>query len=49
MTVAEAEQAGYRPCLLCRPELAPGTSITDASANLVYRAAKLLEKNCREE
>lgn len=45
-TAAEAEQAGYRPCLLCRPELAPGTSVTDATANLVYRAAKMLEKNC---
>ena len=32
LTAAEAEKAGYRPCLLCRPELAPGTSITDANA-----------------
>lgn len=45
-TAAEAEQAGYRPCLLCRPELAPGTSIADATANLVYRAARVLEENC---
>lgn len=45
-TAAEAEQAGYRPCLLCRPELSPGTSITDATSNLVYRAARMLEKNC---
>ena len=45
-TPAEAEQAGYRPCLLCRPELAPGTSITDSKNNLVYRAARALEKNC---
>lgn len=45
-TAAEAEQAGYRPCLLCRPELAPGTSIMDATANLVYRAARILEENC---
>jgi AraC family transcriptional regulator of adaptative response / DNA-3-methyladenine glycosylase II len=44
-TAAEAEQAGYRPCLLCRPELAPGTSITDATANLVYRAARMLEES----
>ena len=46
LTAAEAEQAGYRPCLLCRPEIAPGASITDAAANLVYRAARMLEKNC---
>ncbi len=45
-TAAEAEQNGYRPCLLCRPELAPGTSISDANANLVYRAARMLEENC---
>ncbi len=45
-TAAEAEQAGYRPCLLCRPELAPGSSITDATANLVYRSARMLEENC---
>ncbi|MEA4969983.1 MAG: AlkA N-terminal domain-containing protein [Candidatus Pelethousia sp.] len=44
-TAAEAEQAGYRPCLLCRPEVAPGTAITDATANLVYRAARMLEEN----
>lgn len=45
-SAAEAEQAGYRPCLLCRPEIAPGNSITDSAANLVYRAARMLEKNC---
>lgn len=45
-TAAEAEQAGYRPCLLCRPELAPGFSTADATANLVYRAARMLEENC---
>ena len=45
-TAAEAEQAGYRPCLLCRPELAPGTSVTDATTNLAYRAVRLLEENC---
>ena len=45
-TAAEAEGAGYRPCLLCRPELAPGASIADATAGLVYRAARMLEENC---
>ncbi len=45
-TAAEAEQAGYRPCLLCRPELAPGTSIADATADLVKRTARTLEENC---
>ncbi len=45
-TAAEAEQAGYRPCLLCRPELAPGSSVTDATTDLAYRAARMLEENC---
>lgn len=45
-SAAEAEQAGYRPCLLCRPELAPGTSTTDASSALAQKAARILEENC---
>ncbi|MDR1257001.1 MAG: helix-turn-helix domain-containing protein, partial [Spirochaetaceae bacterium] len=45
-TASEAEQAGYRPCLLCRPELAPGASIADASSDLMYRATRMLEENC---
>lgn len=45
-SAAEAEQAGFRPCLLCRPELAPGASIIDATADLAYRAARVLEKEC---
>ena len=43
-TAAEAEQAGYRPCLICRPELAPGTSVTDATASLLQRAVKTFRK-----
>ena len=42
-TAAEAEKAGYRPCLLCRPELAPGNAVTDAIATLARRAARMLE------
>lgn len=45
-TAAEAEQAGYRPCLVCRPELAPGASPMDATASLVRRAARVLEESC---
>ncbi|MGH7463654.1 MAG: bifunctional transcriptional activator/DNA repair enzyme AdaA, partial [Longimicrobiales bacterium] len=37
-TAAEAEGSGYRPCLKCRPELAPGRSLTDASARLARAA-----------
>lgn len=48
-TAAEAEKAGFRPCLLCRPELAPGSAPVDASATLARRAAKYIEENCGEE
>ena len=37
---AAAELAGYRPCLLCRPEKAPGPPQLDSPA---LRAARLLE------
>ncbi len=45
-SAAAAEQAGYRPCLLCRPEIAPGAAPVDATSALVRRAARLLEENC---
>lgn len=45
-TAAEAEQAGFRPCLLCRPELAPGSSVTDATSTLAHQARRLLEEAC---
>ncbi|MCH3951410.1 MAG: helix-turn-helix domain-containing protein [Acidaminococcus sp.] len=45
-SAAEAEKAGYRPCLLCRPELAPGQAPMDASHVLARKAARMLEENC---
>jgi AraC family transcriptional regulator of adaptative response / DNA-3-methyladenine glycosylase II len=45
-TAAAAERAGFRPCLLCRPELAPGSSTMDATSSLARRAALFLEENC---
>ena len=44
---AQAESAGFRPCLRCRPELAPHSvvwSIQDASYILAHQAAKLLDE-----
>lgn len=49
LTPAEAEQAGYRPCLLCRPELAPGLARIDSVTNLAYRTARMLEENCGDD
>jgi AraC family transcriptional regulator, regulatory protein of adaptative response / DNA-3-methyladenine glycosylase II len=40
---AAAEAAGYRPCLLCRPELAPGNARVDAPGRLAQRAATMME------
>ncbi len=43
---AQAEQAGFRPCLRCRPELAPAQrhwSTTDATHILVRQAILMLE------
>lgn len=43
---AQAERAGFRPCLRCRPELAPQAlrwSVQDASAILVQQAVRLLD------
>jgi len=45
-TAAEAEQAGYRPCLLCRPELAPHKAIADTGNVLARKAARILEESC---
>ena len=43
---AQAESAGFRPCLRCRPELAPQAlvwSVQDASGILVQQAVRLLD------
>lgn len=40
---ASAEAAGHRPCLKCRPELAPGNAGVDASRRLAQAAASALE------
>ena len=48
-TAAAAERAGFRPCLLCRPELAPGTAPVDAMPSLARRAARMLEEQCGSE
>ena len=39
-SAACAERAGYRPCLRCRPELAPGRALMDAVPRLARLAAQ---------
>jgi AraC family transcriptional regulator of adaptative response / DNA-3-methyladenine glycosylase II len=43
-TAAAAERAGFRPCLRCRPETAPGTPAWHGAAATVSRALRLIER-----
>ena len=42
-SAAAAEGAGFRPCLRCRPELAPGCAPVDAIPRLATAAARRIE------
>jgi AraC family transcriptional regulator of adaptative response / DNA-3-methyladenine glycosylase II len=42
-TAAAAENAGYRPCLRCRPELAPGNASVDSVSRLAAIAINRIE------
>ena len=42
-SAAAAEAGGFRPCLRCRPELAPGYAVVDANRRLAQSAAGLIE------
>src|SRR5436190_3270268 len=48
-SAAAAETAGYRPCLRCRPELAPGNASVDATTRVAQAAASLIEDRTLEE
>jgi len=48
-SAAAAESRGYRPCLRCRPELAPGNASVDASHRIAQRAASLIEDGVLSE
>ena len=41
---AQAEAADFRPCLKCRPEIAPGLSQMDSSQVLARSAARMIEQ-----
>jgi AraC family transcriptional regulator of adaptative response/methylated-DNA-[protein]-cysteine methyltransferase len=43
-SAAAAERAGYRPCLRCRPETAPGSPAWRGSRSTVSRALKLIDR-----
>jgi AraC family transcriptional regulator of adaptative response / DNA-3-methyladenine glycosylase II len=45
---ALAEAATFRPCLKCRPEIAPGLSQMDSSRTLADTAAVLVEQSVHD-
>lgn len=46
---AAAEKAGFRACLRCRPELAPGSAPVDARPSLVARALARIDAGYLDE
>src|SRR5687767_1774222 len=48
-TAAAAQEAGYRPCLRCRPETAPDLGAWRGTSNTVSRALALIELGALDE
>jgi AraC family transcriptional regulator of adaptative response / DNA-3-methyladenine glycosylase II len=46
---AQAEEAGYRPCLRCRPETAPGSPAWIGTSSTVQRAIRMMEYFASED
>ena len=45
----EAEVAGFRPCLRCRPELAPGKAPVDQSQRIAHQVVQRIEEGTIDE
>jgi AraC family transcriptional regulator of adaptative response / DNA-3-methyladenine glycosylase II len=48
-TAAAAAEAGFRPCLRCRPECSPGTPAWMGTSNTVSRALRLIGESGLED
>jgi AraC family transcriptional regulator of adaptative response / DNA-3-methyladenine glycosylase II len=48
-SAAAASAAGFRPCLRCRPEAAPGSPLHHAKSDLVAGALRLIEQGALDE
>jgi AraC family transcriptional regulator, regulatory protein of adaptative response / DNA-3-methyladenine glycosylase II len=48
-TAAAAAEAGFRPCLRCRPESCPGTPAWQGTSNTVSRALRLIGETGLED
>ncbi len=49
LTAAAASEAGYRPCLRCRPEASPGTPAWAGTSTTVNRALRLINEGALDE
>src|SRR5258705_1486494 len=47
-TAAAAQEAGFRPCLRCRPETAPDLGAWRGTSNTVSRALTLIEQGAMD-
>jgi AraC family transcriptional regulator of adaptative response / DNA-3-methyladenine glycosylase II len=48
-TAAAASEAGYRPCLRCRPECAPGTPAWSGTSTTVRRGLRLIANGALDD
>ena len=48
-TAAAASEAGYRPCLRCRPECAPGTPAWAGTSTTVQRGLRLIAEGALDD
>lgn len=48
-SAAAAQEAGFRPCLRCRPEIAPELAFWRGTSNTVSRALKLIAEGALDE
>jgi AraC family transcriptional regulator of adaptative response / DNA-3-methyladenine glycosylase II len=48
-SAAAAQEAGFRPCLRCRPEISPDSAAWRGSSNTVSRALSLIEAGALDE
>ncbi|GAB2784368.1 DNA-3-methyladenine glycosylase 2 family protein [Dyella kyungheensis] len=48
-SAAAAEAAGFRPCLRCRPELAPGNDAWQRGDHVIARTLKLMDSGAFDE
>ncbi len=49
LSAASAQEAGYRPCLRCRPETSPDLAAWRGTSNTVSRALALIETGALDE